>query len=108
MCSASNDNARSVPRSNLIHRLPELFQILKSTCAIRISHKQPLAARVKHPMSHSTAFTKISLESDDPDITTCVSASQTERGVRSSVGRSVIDDDDFERALSFRRKVFYG
>ena len=103
MSSTANRDSGCVVRSYLIHSLPQGVEVHEAASPVGVHHEQPLAARMKHAVSHGASLAQVVLQAYDADVRVWVLCCQLEGCLGSTVGRAVVDDQDLVGELEWCR-----
>ena len=77
---------------DLVHGLPEEFEIFEAAGAVRVHHEETASAAVEHAVAYGAPFPDVFLENDDADVAVGVLCSELEGEVCGTVARAVVHD----------------
>lgn len=80
---------------DLVHLLPQIFEVSEAGRAIRIDHEQTSPPRMQHAMADRATLACVLQELHDADITPRRVDGELERELRRAVRAPVVDDDEF-------------
>ena len=94
MCATTHSKCGLAVWRDLVHGLPEEFEIFEATRAVRVHHQEPPPAAVQHAMPHPAALPQVLDERDDTQVGLRVLRGELERRLGGAVYGPVVDDEN--------------